>query len=339
MDGYSIIPYEEYLADEWDEFVLHSTVNGTFLQTRNFLNYHPGGRFTDASILVYQKNKLIAVLPACQILSETGMELYSHKGATYGGILVRKDYYKAGRLLDIVRLIDEYVSERFWQITLKITADIHSIESSDLLQYTLSYCGYENYVELNTYADLEQMGQDVCSAFDRNKIRNIRKCEEQGLLFRELENDAEIDLFYELLKINLSKYQLKPIHTADEMKLFKHQRIPDNVKFYGVFKNQEMMAGGMMFIFEQANVMHAQNLAADYRFREYSPITYLYYGVIRQAAADGFRALSWGISTEDKGKVLNMGLIRNKESYGSRYQLNRVYYKRYDIASGGKIND
>lgn len=89
------------------------------------------------------------------------------------------------------------------------------------------------------------------------------------------------------------------------------------------------MAGGMMFVFDNANVIHAQNLSADYRFNEYSPITYMYYRVIKQAKGDGYKALSWGISTENEGKKLNFGLIRNKESYGSKYQLNKTYFKKY----------
>ena len=113
----------------------------------------------------------------------------------------------------------------------------------------------------------------------------------------------------------------------------KGKRIPDNVRFYGVYHDEKMMAGGMMFVFPEIGVIHAQNLSADYTFTEYSPITYLYYRVIKQAKEDGFKKLSWGISTEDKGKTLNMGLIRNKESYGSKHVLNMTFYKNYD---GGK---
>lgn len=330
MGGYEVREYDESVADIWDEFVLNKSINGTFLQTRNFLNYHPTGRFEDGSLLFYKNNKVIAVVPACIIQGENGRELFSHKGSTYGGIIVHKDYYKAERCFDIIKSLDEYIVGRYDYITLKLTADIHSLESSDLLQYALTYCGYDNYIELNTYVDLSNVGENVCISFDRNKIRNIRKCEEQGLSFRELYNDNEISDFYTLLEINLSKYGLKPIHNIEELIAFKHDRIPQNVKFYGVFKDNIMMAGGMMFIFERANVIHAQNLSADYRFNEYSPITYMYYRVIKQAKIDGFSALSWGISTENRGSHLNFGLIRNKESYGSKHQLNRTYYKRIE---------
>ena len=127
----------------------------------------------------------------------------------------------------------------------------------------------------------------------------------------------------------MSKYDLKPIHTIDEILELAYKRVPNNIKFYGVFKDMDMMAGGMMFAFDNVNVIHAQNLSADYRFEDYSPITFLYYSVIRQARVDGYKALTWGISTEDEGRKLNLGLIRNKESYGSKYQLNRTFYKIY----------
>lgn len=323
---YRIVKFSEECAEEWDDFVLTKSVNGTFLQTRNFLNYHPKGRFIDASLMVYHKNRLIAVIPACE-LDEEGKILFSHKGSTFGGIIIKKDYYTAEKVIEIIKTVDDYVVEKYKKIILKITSDLFSTDSSDLLQYALSYCGYNNYIELSTYVDLKNMPEDIIESFDRNKMRNILKCEEHALVFRELTLDSEIEAFYNLLEINLSKYGVKPIHTVEEIKNFKYERIPNNVKFYGVFENEVQVAGGMLFVFEQANVIHAQNLSADYHFTEYSPITYLYYRIIKQAKEDGYNYLSWGISTEEQGKILNFGLIRNKESYGSKHQVNRTYYK------------
>ena len=46
---YEILPYKSDMESRWDRFVMEESVNGTFLQTRKFLNYHPEGRFQDAS--------------------------------------------------------------------------------------------------------------------------------------------------------------------------------------------------------------------------------------------------------------------------------------------------
>ena len=45
-EGYYIIKYNSSLEHEWDEFI-NNSINGTFLQSRRFLNYHPEGRFVD----------------------------------------------------------------------------------------------------------------------------------------------------------------------------------------------------------------------------------------------------------------------------------------------------
>ena len=41
---WTVRPYTPADEAEWDRFVMHESGNGTFLQTRNFLNYHPAGR-------------------------------------------------------------------------------------------------------------------------------------------------------------------------------------------------------------------------------------------------------------------------------------------------------
>lgn len=60
--------YTEKNENEWDKFVLEESINGTFLQSRRFLNYHPVGRFEDCSLMIFdEKNNLCAVIPACVV--------------------------------------------------------------------------------------------------------------------------------------------------------------------------------------------------------------------------------------------------------------------------------
>ena len=67
---------------DWNDFVSESS-NGTFLFLREYMEYHVD-RFTDYSLLVYDGNKLLALLPA----NRSGDVLYSHAGLTYGGLVV-----------------------------------------------------------------------------------------------------------------------------------------------------------------------------------------------------------------------------------------------------------
>ena len=64
------IKYENKYEDRWDRFVLEKSRNGTFLQTRRFLSYHPTERFTDASLMVLQGGNIAAVIPSCEIVDD-----------------------------------------------------------------------------------------------------------------------------------------------------------------------------------------------------------------------------------------------------------------------------
>ena len=56
-------------------------------------------------------------------------------------------------------------------------------------------------------------------------------------------------------------------------------------------------------------------------------MSFMYYSMIVEAKRLGFQNISWGISTEDFGHTLNRGLLKNKESYGGTYSINKTFYK------------
>jgi len=78
------IEIKKYYTDnktDWNNFI-DSSKNGTFMLKRDYMEYH-SDRFKDFSIMFYEKNNLIAVMPA----SIHGKEIISHGGLTYGGII------------------------------------------------------------------------------------------------------------------------------------------------------------------------------------------------------------------------------------------------------------
>lgn len=318
--------------ETWDEFVMEHSMNGTFLQTRNFLNYHQEGKFEDISLEIYKKKKLVAVCPACRVVQEGENIFYSHKGSTFGGIVYAKAVDNARDMIALLSVFEEYLAQgEISKIVLKQTPDIFSAERSELLEYLLWKNEYSSYAELNTYIDLECEKDEVWNKLDKNKKRNIRKCEKQNLWFRRLESNTELENFYRLLKINLKKNGAEPIHSLKDILEFHNSRLTNDTRFYGVGMGDELLAADMMFVFKQAKVMHSQNPSYDpFVERNFSPVTYLYYKLIEEAQREGFHKLTWGISTENCGRYLNMGLIRNKESYGSKHFVNKTYYKEFN---------
>ena len=81
----------------------------------------------------------------------------------------------------------------------------------------------------------------------------------------------------------------------------------------------------MLFDFAQANVRHAQYIAPNDEIKSFHPTTAMYVNVMREAAHDGFKKFSWGISTENCGEYLNLPLFKFKESLGAKASLNLIY--------------
>ncbi len=325
---------ERYTANQkekWDKFIREESVNGTFLQSKNFLDYHPEGRFVDDSLIIedYDGN-IYCVIPACAVLEDNEKIFYSHKGSTYGGLVVNKRYYNTHHVQEMLDLFEKYLLENHYtKAILKLTPDLFSQRPSYLLEYMLFLNKYSSYCELSTYIDYSHYEDTVVSNFNPNKRKLVKKMLDMNLEFKRLVKDSEVSDFYDLLTLNLTKYDAKPIHTLEEILDFKNNRLKENVRFYGVYKDNIQLAGGMMFNFPETLTIHAQNLSTD----PYSdtgkldPITFLYYSLICEYKKLGYKHLSWGISTENKGSDLNFSLIKNKESYGSAYGCNRTFYK------------
>lgn len=322
--------YTAQEENEWDDFVMNRSVNGTFLQTRNFLNYHPVGRFEDCSIVIRNdKNYLIGAIPACAIYENQIKRFVSHAGSTFGGILVDSKRYCSQTISWLLPELEAFLRNNgFHQIFLKITPDLFSTAPGALLEYFLFQTGYEISCELSTYVVLEP-GKDMYPILHRLKKRGVRICQQRGYRFEPLNTSAQLEEFYGLLCLNLSKFNATPVHTVEELWDLWKNRLTKEVSFWGSYAEGRLISGAMCFFFRQTNIIHVQYSAADITQNEASasPMAFLYYHLMNMAAEAGARCLSWGISTEDRGRYCNLSLLQSKEGYGSTYSMNRSFQK------------
>jgi hypothetical protein len=65
MTKYTVKKYDQNDYKIWNDFVAQAK-NATFLFHRDFMEYHKD-RFEDFSLLVYQDEKLISILPANKV--------------------------------------------------------------------------------------------------------------------------------------------------------------------------------------------------------------------------------------------------------------------------------
>ena len=94
MKNLSVKQYHESNYKQWNAFIGQAK-NATFLFHRDFMEYHKE-RFEDYSLMVFENEKLVAILPA----NRTGDTVFSHQGLTYGGLV----YNEQTKLSDVLAI-------------------------------------------------------------------------------------------------------------------------------------------------------------------------------------------------------------------------------------------
>ena len=325
--GYTIDFYNINDQEKWDDFILNKSMNGTFLQTRKFINYHPDNRFKDCSLCIRKGSELVAVVLACEIIDDGKRTFFAHKGTTFGGISISRNIYTASAINEILDNLITFITENgFEKIYLKMVADIYQKEDTSLLNYFLYKYGFTSYDELNYYLPLEKYRDDVSAPFTSSKRRDYRYSLKNGFVFKQLESKEEIAEYYSVLLKNLEKLGLHAVHSLDDLYDLKFNRFNERIEFYGVYFEDKMIAGSMLFYFDD-KIVHTQYLSSDEEYLKMFPMDFLIYNLIQTAVNKDMRIFSFGICTEDQGRYLNLGLSRFKEGFGTQFCINHSYEK------------
>jgi len=322
-----IVTYSERYEEAWDRFINNESLNGTFLQTRRFLNYHPEGRFEDHSLMFMIGTNLAAVIPGNVVCTSTEKILYSHQGSTFGGIILGKQHKKIDDIEMIFQSLEEYLQQHgFTKIVLKMTSGLYSRQQLDVLEYFLFLHGFEQTCEIGYYIDFSNYDEEIEKNFRASTRRNYKRALKNALTFTRLESDLQIEKLYAVICNNHLKFNMKPIHTLKELLEFKNRCLTKIVRFYGVYYEDCLIAGSMVFDFEK-QVFHTQYLASDQTMLSLYVNEYLYKNLIEAARQEGFSRISFGTSTLEHGRVFNKSLAKFKEGFGTTEYVNRTFYK------------
>lgn len=298
----------------WNEFVKQSR-QGTFLFDRNYMDYHQD-RFHDHSLMIYYKDKLYALLPANEVVSASNneipqKELVSHQGLTYGGLLT---YNKmtAELTCETFEAIGNYLKqEGFSKLTYKAIPWIyHKIPSEEDL-YALIHVGKASLSarEISTTILLQNKLR-----FSEQRRRGVNKAKKNSLIIRQ-SSQEDVFAFWNILNNNLQqKYHTRPVHSNEELQLLM-SRFPENIIGYSVLKDEEVIAGTIIFITPQ--VIHTQYIGASEKGKEEGALDLLFDYLINQKKWNA-PYFDFGKSTEDRGNYLNTNLIHQKEGFGGR---------------------
>lgn len=299
LDVYVYSPDYHY---DWNALIKDSR-NGTFLFEREFMEYH-AGRFDDFSLLVYDEKKCLAVLPAHRIENK----LYSHKGLTYGGLIVRKSL-KFAKVAICMRSIMTYLdSRKIDEFEVTLTPYIYHQQPSDDLVYILH--------ELEAKLVRKQLNTTVRTAayqLQSNRKEGVKKAVKQGLEIRE---DQDLRPFWQdILVPNLkNRYQTQPVHSEEEIQFLK-SKFPNQIRQFSVYQGNQMVAGATLFVMDR--VVHVQYIASDTNRQQLGGLDYLFDYLISIVFA-AIPYFDFGTSHDNSSKGINMNLLYWKECFGGR---------------------
>ena len=310
MKNYTVRRYtsEDYAI--WNAFV-SAAKNATFLFHRDFMEYHKD-RFEDFSLLVFENEKLVSLIPANRVEDV----VFSHKGLTYGGIVLlpkSKLYDTIYVFKSVLKFLsDNGVSKLF----LKQIPSIYCRYSSDETNYLAHICKAEVVMKHNV--SVITLNQDRLVSKSRRECVNRGK--KLGLDIRE---DYKIDLFWnELLIPNLiAKYNSKPVHSADEIKILM-TKFPDNIRHFNVYNDSKLVCGTTIFITDK--VVKPQYISGNENSNELGSIDFLYDFLINDIGK-GKDYFDFGPSHENNGLQIVKSINFWKESFGAHSLIQDFY--------------
>jgi hypothetical protein len=302
--------YDAGAQPRWNAFVATAR-NGVFLFDRRYMDYH-ADRFVDASLMVYEDDELVGLLPA----NLAGDTVVSHAGLTFGGV-VCSARMKTSLMVEVFdALVLDLRQRGIAHLIYKAVPHIYHTQPSEEDLYALFRHG----------ARLRH--RDVSATIDRraplpwSKGRRscVKRARTQGVVVKPA---ADFRTFMAIEEENLKRHQVKPVHSADEIALLA-SRFPDRIGLHGAFLGDRMLGGVIMYASD--NVAHAQYISATDEGRELGAVDLVLDVLINDRYA-AWRYFDFGISTERGGAYLNEGLAQNKESFGAR----TTVYDSYEL--------
>lgn len=293
--------YTEEKKHIWNEFIQNSK-NGIFMFNRGFMDYH-SGRFQDNSLMFYEDDVLLAILPA----SLHGNELRSHGGLTYGGFITNEKM-KQHKMLECFDVLRLYMREN---------------GISNLVYKAVPYIFHKQPAEEDLYALFRSNAKILkiepsTAVLLKNPVKMPKGRKAQ--ISRALREGVKIELsddFETFLKLEnsvLIKHNTQAVHSAEELRLLK-SRFENEIQLWTAVYQNKIIAASLLFVYD--NAVHTQYMAADDKAREIGALDLLIKTVMDEFSA-GKTYLDFGISSENGGGFLNEGLISQKEGFGGR---------------------
>jgi GNAT acetyltransferase-like protein len=312
--------YEPARAEDWERLIA-AAPTGTFLHTRRFLGYHPGDRFRDASLLLWdERERLLGVIPAAAG-ADRSEQVVSHPGATFGGLLMRTGIGGTAAMPAMEAAVSAWRDMGFRRLVYKAVPGIyHRSPFADDLWALRRLGAVLARWDLTSPIDLREE-----PSFAQRRRRAQRKAERAGVAVQR--STAALAAFWPVLEEALGRHDVAPVHTLAEMAQLC-ELFPDQIELVVSRLDGEVVAGTVLFV--SPRVVHTQYLAASGSGRAVGALDAAVRVAIEWARGLGHRYFDLGTSNDPATGGLNEGLYGWKTEFGAGSALHEHYELRLD---------
>ena len=302
MKNYLVRLYQKDDFEIWNSFISEAK-NATFLFHRNFMEYH-SDRFIDFSMMVFEQDKLVAVMPANKVENE----VFSHQGLTYGGLVLGRKTKVYENELIFENIIIFLKQNKISALNFKQIPSFYFEKNGSEIDYFLIKNGAKLVKkELNLAIDYSKK-----SELSKSKLKPYKNHDASKFDF--IEENEFISFWKEVLVPTLSeKYETKPVHSIAEINLLK-SKFPDKIKQFSVFYDQKIVAG--ITIFDTGKVVKSQYGAANSLGKSVRALDFLFIFLIDKFKKEGKLFFDMGTVSKDNENSYNAGLLNQKEELG-----------------------
>lgn len=310
MKHFSIKRYDANDYEQWNAFVSQAK-NATFLFHRDFMEYHQD-RFEDFSLMAFENEKLIAILPANKVQNT----VYSHQGLTYGG-LVLLPKAKMNQVIEVFKTFLKFLNDA--SISTLFLKQIPSIYC-DTFSDEMDYFSYVCKAKLQMKHAISVVNLNHPLQISKSRRECVNRGKKIQLIIKE---ETDFSSFWnELLIPNLKdKYQSKPVHTLEEI-TFLRNKFPENIRHFNVYQNDKLVCGTTLFITK--TVVKPQYISGTENNNLLGSIDFLYDYLIKEIAF-GKAFFDLGPSHENHGLQIVENINFWKESFGAHIVAQNFY--------------
>ena len=272
-----VVNSNEIIPEKWDALIKSSPV-ATWFQTRKAYGFFDSLSFLDAFAIGVENDGQLKGVVVGYVQKEGGRikQFFSKRAILLGGPLLAGDIGE-----DELALLLGSLKTRLKKLAIYI--ETRNFNDYSQWQKWFEKSGFKYEPHYNVQVDTTSIDL-VNGKLDRNRRRNIKKALDNGVVFEQNPDEADLKQFYSLLE-ELYRTKVKtPLYPFEFFEKFR--QIQDS-RFFMVKSPDGELIGGLMCVEGEGAVFAWMACGSDQKYRALSPSVMANYAGICYAAEQG----------------------------------------------------